>query len=1035
MVASSVPEPGQLVDIRRRQWVVTNVGASGPNGSPQHLVSLVSVEDDAFDEELQVVWEIEPGARLLETAGLPGPSGFDPPEHHAALLDAVRWGAITNADLDALQAPFRSGAIVEDYQLDPVVRALQMPRVNLLLADDVGLGKTIEAGFVVQELLLRHRARTVLVLCPASLQTKWQEELRGKFGLEFRILDSQFLRDLRRQRGIHTNPWSHFPRLIASIDWFKRDTPLRLFTDTLPLQPTYPRTYDMLIVDEAHNLAPTGTGYYAVDSQRTQALRRIVPHFEHRLFLTATPHNGYAESFTALLELLDNQRFARGIPVDEEQLRTVMVRRLKSDIVDWRGRPRFPRRELVPLEVDYSEAERTVHAQLGEYSRLRLARAKDAGAQYANEFVLKLLKKRLFSSPAAFAITLEQHRRSLTGGHNKQARKRQATIGILRRAIADSDEEYADDERVEEAQQTAVEVSSEVAESPGSEGRTLLDAMQAWAETARHQPDAKAHTLLLWLEEHVRPNGVLSNERVIIFTEYRATQNWLLDVLAASGYVDDDRLLTMYGGMPSEKREQIKAAFQAGPEVAPVRILLATDAASEGIDLQNHCHHMIHMEIPWNPNRLEQRNGRIDRHGQQAEAVLIHHFVGAGYREREFDADNPGGIDGDLEFLMRAALKIEAIRQDLGRVGTVIADQVEEVMLGRRTRLDTAAAERQAGAARRLLRLERDIRDRVNRLHERLQASRSALGLTPDAVENLVTVGLQLARQAPLIPADGEHGRFVEMPALSGSWGRCTEGLNHPHTGARRPITFDHIAAQGRDDVVLAHLSHRLVDMCQRLLRAEVWAPPGQQRLHRVTARVVPRSTIDTTAVLTHARLIVQGSRGHRLHEEVTVSGGVIQRGGRFRRLAVGELERLWEASTPELPPATVQEDLLAVWPRIKDGLLAAIEARAAERMRSLTSTLQRRRDREIADMTTTLEELARVIESELEEPDVQQLDLWTTEEQNQLRRNVDALRQREAAIPAEIEAEAESITTRYAGLVARTFPVAVTFLVPEGMT
>lgn len=1035
MAASSVPEPGQLVDIRRRQWVVTNVGASGLDGSSQHLVSLVSVEDDAFDEELQVVWEIEPGARLLETAGLPRPSGFDPPAHHAALLDAVRWGAVTNADLDALQAPFRSGAIVEDYQLDPVVRALQMPRVNLLLADDVGLGKTIEAGLVVQELLLRHRARTVLVLCPASLQIKWQEELRDKFGLEFRIIDSQFLRDLRRQRGIHTNPWSHFPRLIASVDWFKRDTPLRLFTDTLPIQPTYPRTYDVLIVDEAHNVAPTGTGHYAVDSLRTQALRRIVPHFEHRLFLTATPHNGYAESFTALLELLDNQRFARGIPVDEKQLRTVMVRRLKSDIVDWRGQPRFPRRKLIPIEVDYSEAERAMHAQLVAYSRLRLARANEAGSQYANEFVLKLLKKRLFSSPAAFAITLEQHRSSLAADGKKKTTKRPASIGILRRAIAETDEEYADDDRVEDAQQTAVEVASETVDPLASEERTLLDAMQAWAETARHRPDAKAQALLAWLAEHIRPNRAWSDERVIIFTEYRATQNWLLDVLAANGYAEGDRLLTMYGGMPSDRREQIKAAFQASPEVAPVRILLATDAASEGIDLQNHCHRMIHMEIPWNPNRLEQRNGRIDRHGQKADAVLIYHFVGAGYQEREFDADNPGGIEGDLEFLMRAALKVEAIRQDLGRVGTVIADQVEEVMLGKRTRLDTAAAERQAAAARRLLRLERDIRDRVNRLHERLLESRSAIGLTPDAVENLVTVGLKLAGQPPLTPANRDGVRLAEMPALGGSWARCSEGLNHPHTGVRRPITFDQATAEGRDDVVLAHLSHRLVDMCQRLLRAEVWAPPGQQRLHRITARVVPRSAIDAPVVLAHARLIVQGSRGHRLHEEVAVSGGVIQRGGRFRRLAIAALERLWDASTPELPRTNVQDDLLAVWPRIEDGLLAAIEARATERMRSLTNTLERRRRREIADMTATLEQLARTIESELNEPDIQQLELWTPEEEDQLRRNVDALRLRVAAIPAEIEAEVRSITARYADPMIRTFPVAVTFLVPEGMT
>ncbi len=173
-----VPEQGQLVEVRRRQFVVAEVVRSAlptDGRSPQHLVTLTSIEDDALGEQLQVVWEIEPGARILERAGLPRPGGFDDPERLEAFLNAVRWGAITDADYQALQSPFRSGITIEDYQLDPVVRAIQMPRANLLIADDVGLGKTIEAGLVIQELILRHRARTVLVVCPASLQIKWRD--------------------------------------------------------------------------------------------------------------------------------------------------------------------------------------------------------------------------------------------------------------------------------------------------------------------------------------------------------------------------------------------------------------------------------------------------------------------------------------------------------------------------------------------------------------------------------------------------------------------------------------------------------------------------------------------------------------------------------------------------------------------------------------------------------------------------------------------------------------------------------------------
>src|SRR5436190_11491025 len=170
------PEQGQLVSVRSRQWVVTEVLASSlPTdrlqsgiASPQNLLTLSSVEDDGLGEELQVIWELEPGAKVIEKVALPEPTGFDPPDQLDAFLDAVRWGAASTADVKNIQAPFRSGIDIEDYQLDPVVRAIQMPRVNLLIADDVGLGKTIEAGMTALKLIIRHRARRILVVCPSA---------------------------------------------------------------------------------------------------------------------------------------------------------------------------------------------------------------------------------------------------------------------------------------------------------------------------------------------------------------------------------------------------------------------------------------------------------------------------------------------------------------------------------------------------------------------------------------------------------------------------------------------------------------------------------------------------------------------------------------------------------------------------------------------------------------------------------------------------------------------------------------------------
>ena len=638
----AIPDPGQIVDVRQRPWVVLDVKQSlltkdvmQQNLFLQHFVSLSSIEDDALGEELNIVWELEPGVKVHERSTLPSPmSGFDEPLRLDTFLDAVRWGAVSSADINMLQSPFRSGISIEDYQLDPVVRALSMPRVNLLIADDVGLGKTIETGLVAQELLLRHRARTILIVCPSSIQIQWREQMHDKFGLEFRIVDSTLMRELRRKRGLHVNPWIHFPRLITSIDFLKRERSMQLMREVLPTEneASFPRRFDLLIVDEAHNVAPSGGGRYATDSLRTAAIRALVPHFEHKLFLTATPHNGYEESFSALLELLDNQRFTRRIKPDPAQLEKAMVRRLKSELPPkWDGSPRFPVRQLHSLEIESSEQESNAYQWLQTYGDSRQNRSIGATEEIATQFVLKLLKKRLLSSPEAFRVTLEKHRETLS-------RKRRVDTspsstpspGILRTRLENAEEDFGDDDSYDAMTAELVETTTRLFQEPNTEELDLLNQLQDYAAQAAAKPDAKALALIDWLEQQLRPGGQWNDRRVLIFTEYRTTQNWIYGMLATQGLAKGNRLMMLYGGVDSEKREQIKAAFQADPGESPVRILLATDAASEGLDLQNHCSDLIHYEIPWNPNRLEQRNGRIDRHGQRANEVNIYHFVSAG---------------------------------------------------------------------------------------------------------------------------------------------------------------------------------------------------------------------------------------------------------------------------------------------------------------------------------------------------------------------------------------------------------------------
>jgi superfamily II DNA or RNA helicase len=1058
--ASRAPEVGQLVVVRNRHWVVSDVARSGllpdvlsdAEDHPQHLVELTSVEDDGSDDDLRVIWEVERGARVLTQATLPTPvpARLDPPERLDAFLDAVRWGAITSADSRALQAPYRSGITIEDYQLDPVVRALRMPRVNLLIADDVGLGKTIEAGLVLQEMLLRHRARTAWIVCPANLCLKWQSEMVEKFGLDFRIVDAEYVRQLRRTRGVTANPWTSFPRLIVSVDWLKRPRAMGLLREKLPPgAPTYPRTFDLLIIDEVHSVAPAGNGHYATDSLRTQAIREIAPHFEHRLFLSATPHNGHVESFTALLELLDPQRFARGVKPSPEALAYSLVRRLKSELRQTLppnpdGSPRFAERVIRPLEVEYPEAERQAHADLKAYAASRRRDASSRSAAVAADFVTLLLKKRLFSSPAAFAKTLEVHMATLVRGA-KRAERAVGERGLrdLGLAFDRLDEEIEDELELEEATEDALGLAAKHTDPVTTEQHALLQRMHGWAKAARGRPDAKAERLLDWLDDVCRPMGAdgarhWGAERVIIFTEYRDTQRWLETLLAARG-LGGDRLALLYGGMDPEGRERIKAEFQFDPAQCPLRILLATDAASEGIDLQRHCHRMVHVEIPFNPNRLEQRNGRIDRHGQRAPHVLIHHFVGKGYEDAE-----PGSFEGDLEFLSRVAKRVSVIRDDLGSAGPVLAQQVEQAMLGDRRRIDERAIEDRGKASRQLQRIERNLREEVGRLRAQLEESRKELRVTPTAVARVVQTGLELGRQAPLVPTtvanldDASHPypAFI-APALTSSWARTVTDLAHPVTAQQRPITFDHHVAAGRDDVVLVHLGHRLVDQSMRLLRAEIWKGETATGMSRVTARVVPNEVLASPAVAAHARLVITGGGGHRLHEEVIVAGGYI-RGGRFARFeSLTEQGAVLGAATKTMPSPDASAAIIGEWEAVRDGLFRALEARAKERADSLARLLADRADEDAKRIAEVMEELRRTIARQLDDvesnAEIQaQLALFEPDERQQYTRDVGALRRRLDEIPGEIERESGAVRERYADPRRRLFPAAVTFLMPE---
>ncbi|TCV83492.1 MULTISPECIES: SNF2-related protein [Methylomonas] len=367
----SIPRVGMLAIVRNRRGVITTVESIAEPGTSK-LLHLVTVEfsDADGDAEETLLWERERTPVVLEPNAMPRVDSESPMvmEEFLALQRATRWSALTPF-LAACDPSVRSepvptapvyGAVsADDFQLVPLARAMRMPRVSLLLADDVGLGKTIEAGLILAELIRKRRIRRVLIITPASLRTQWQQEMEEKFSLGFDIVDKASTHKLHREMGLDASPWRVLPRVITSYHYLRQPDVLEQFIANC--RATHDRNssaklpWDLLIVDEAHNLMPSNFGE---DSDLANMLRLLTPWFEHRLFLTATPHNGYTRCFSGLLEQLDPIRFTRTPNFSEKErqmIGDVLIRRLKSEINEQDrtgGRvQRFATRHLEPLPL------------------------------------------------------------------------------------------------------------------------------------------------------------------------------------------------------------------------------------------------------------------------------------------------------------------------------------------------------------------------------------------------------------------------------------------------------------------------------------------------------------------------------------------------------------------------------------------------------------------------------------------------------------------------------------------------------------
>ena len=884
------------------------------------------------------------------------------------------------------------------------------------------LYESMSEGMVIQELLARQRIRRILVVCPASLQRQWAEEMLSKFALRFEIVDRTYAQRLRREYGAHINPWASYPRLITSMDFLKREAPLQNFLASLQPERTGGlRDWDLLVVDEAHNVAPSGRGSWVRDSDRTIMMRQILGHFEHRLFLTATPHNGFTESFTALLEMLDPLRFTRSPVLNREHLRTVMVRRLKDDIVDALGQRKFAPREVRALkDLQLCEDETEMLRLLDEYRDLRMARAHGQDLLPV-KFALTLLKKRLLSSPKAFNHSINVHHTHLAPTEEPG----EDTVQVVARLKQKLGEDFSDDEEKDRTEETAQAEASSFFRVTDQE-RQLVERLRELAGVAAERPDTKLHALVAWIKSHLQDDqGGWNSERLLIFTEYKDTLHYLVTSLKRRGW--GDQVLFLHGGAGVD-REQIKAAFRKPPDEDPVRVLVATDAASEGLNLQDHCRYLLHWEIPWNPNKMEQRNGRIDRHGQRADKVFCYHFTYQGWEDQQF-------LDVVVD-------KVRTQRHDLGSVGDVIAAQVEEALRGERRHIvDNEDLRRRMHDE---VEAEVVTRARIRELESELQQARHTWDLFPETLQQVLHEALLLVGHRGLKTVDGGDlaGRAWVLEALPPTWAECRLFITDVK-GRLLRLVFDEKYTRDRRDVTLIHLDHPLMKRALAVFRANLWSVGLHEshQLSRVSYRVVPRRDLSRPVVMLVARLVAIGRTGSKLHEELLLVGGPFQEEVIHLDQEGQELERLLAIKGEHPPlPGKVAALLRRFFPAHERVLQQGLEQRAGERDQDIRLRLKQRGTDEAAQVRKLVAERLREVdrrvkEMEKERESPQMLLPGMEDQSDQHSRTLGWLRGRQDQLQRDRQEEPKAIRERYVLRDSpRAFPLALLYLLPDSL-
>jgi SNF2 family DNA or RNA helicase len=538
--------PGARVEIRDAEWIVKRVDRASGGGQ---ALTVTGVSEIVRDREAVFLTAIEGDVRVLDPARtrlVPDASGYY--RNTRLYLEALlRQTPPTD---DGIYVGHRGAMDAVEYQLEPAAMALAQPRQRVLIADAVGLGKTLEAGILLSELIRRGRGRRILVITMKSMLAQFQKELWSRFTIPLVRLDSQGIQRVRARVPANHNPFYYFDRSIISIDTLKQDHEYRTWLEQ--------SRWDVIVIDEAHSVAHRGTR-----NLRHKLAKLLAERSDALIMLTATPHDGKPRSFASIMNMLDPTAIADQEKYTREDIRGLFIRRHKKDVHD-QVTQSFRERSVATARTAASEAEEAAYAFLANMTFSRIDQHRGAGQLFRTT-----LEKALFSSPAACIETIDNRIRTLMK--------------------KDDVETYSGDITALQDLRSHVE---RIGMRQFTKFRKLLELLQGDGKWA-------------W-------DGKNEKNRLVIFTERLQTLQCIYDHLPRALGLDADQVAVLHGGMPDV--EQMEVVENFGKDNAAVRLLLASDVASEGINLHYLSHRMIHFDIPWSLIRFQQRNGRIDRY-------------------------------------------------------------------------------------------------------------------------------------------------------------------------------------------------------------------------------------------------------------------------------------------------------------------------------------------------------------------------------------------------------------------------------------